>query len=447
MPDIYISHVAENREAARQLAQALEKKGWSVWWNDTKNDKLATVKSEDMLRSAKAVVVLWTCFSATDRYVIREAQEALARGVLFPVLLEDVFLSSPFDDQDTSNLIQWNGEAAHPEFQRLTESIKVVVQPTASLDPVKNSSVSSEAGEVSRYDAVSSAEPIDHPSPTAAKPDEVVIHDVASKRINKLWVLFKQRKYLVYGGLVLLIVLVFLSTIRKPSEKIEHSQAEAVPISQAKELEESDNPKTLGLAGKQITLDVSEKNQNNEVQPNPVNDGDQSNLQPELEKSVTKASQPKVYYPPAPKEPVDNGLNLPVEESEANITDSITSEPGITLLNTTDSLAVEADSNPMIKPGSFYTTTQIGGEFVRDFSVGDKVFIRATVYPTENETLKLEWLTNDNHLIGEKRIGAVNPGGLTIYDSRQQFPGNSGEFKARLYNGQDLLAETTFTIN
>lgn len=61
MSDIFISYAHEDRERAKNMAAALEARGWSVWWDR----KIITGQTYDQvieneLDAAKAVVVLWS---------------------------------------------------------------------------------------------------------------------------------------------------------------------------------------------------------------------------------------------------------------------------------------------------------------------------------------------------------------------------------------------------
>jgi hypothetical protein len=58
MSDIFISYVSEDREKARELAEALSRRGWSVWWDR----KIPLGKSfdeviEKALAESKCVIV------------------------------------------------------------------------------------------------------------------------------------------------------------------------------------------------------------------------------------------------------------------------------------------------------------------------------------------------------------------------------------------------------
>ena len=56
MSDIFLSSLSEDRERVRPLATALEKQGFSVWWEDS------TVPGESLekkLSEARSVVVVW----------------------------------------------------------------------------------------------------------------------------------------------------------------------------------------------------------------------------------------------------------------------------------------------------------------------------------------------------------------------------------------------------
>jgi hypothetical protein len=88
MSDIFISYASEDKGRVQALARALERKGWSVWWDR----RIPIGRSfdeviEEALDASKAVVVVWTQASVKSQWVKNEAREGLRRRVLFPVML------------------------------------------------------------------------------------------------------------------------------------------------------------------------------------------------------------------------------------------------------------------------------------------------------------------------------------------------------------------------
>jgi hypothetical protein len=85
MSDIFISDKREEQAIARKLADALENKGWSVWWDPKLR---AGEHFDDMiekaLNEAKCVRVLWSEQSVQSRYVRDEATYALEKDKLVP---------------------------------------------------------------------------------------------------------------------------------------------------------------------------------------------------------------------------------------------------------------------------------------------------------------------------------------------------------------------------
>ncbi len=73
-PDIFLSYNREDQAAARRFAAAFEGAGLSVWWDVTlrSGDAYDTV-TEQALREARAVVVLWSQRSVESRWVRAEA--------------------------------------------------------------------------------------------------------------------------------------------------------------------------------------------------------------------------------------------------------------------------------------------------------------------------------------------------------------------------------------
>jgi len=91
MPDIFISYAHQDHELIRDIAAALESKGWSVFWDrkippgETWHSYIGTA-----LQNAKCVIVAWSEHSIHSNWVYEEATDALQRKVLLPLLLDSV---------------------------------------------------------------------------------------------------------------------------------------------------------------------------------------------------------------------------------------------------------------------------------------------------------------------------------------------------------------------
>lgn len=87
MADIFLSYSTRDTERVRPLVEALERMGWTVWW-DRKVPPGKTWRRmiEEALDASKCVLVIWSANSIESRWVIEEADEGHRRGVFFPVL-------------------------------------------------------------------------------------------------------------------------------------------------------------------------------------------------------------------------------------------------------------------------------------------------------------------------------------------------------------------------
>src|SRR5271165_2795515 len=93
MVDIFISYPRNDRLRVWPLVVALKTCGWSVWWDqDIRTSALVDVTIDEHLKSARAVVAVWSCNSSESDWVFGETEDARKRHVLFPVLLDDVEL-------------------------------------------------------------------------------------------------------------------------------------------------------------------------------------------------------------------------------------------------------------------------------------------------------------------------------------------------------------------
>lgn len=143
MSDIFISYASEDRKRVQSLAQALAKKGWSVWWDR----RIPAGKSYDeaiheALKAARSVVVVWTKTSVKSTWVKNESRSGLRRAILFPVMLADeVEIPLEFEHVQTAQLADWQLDEDHPEFDQFIEALTGVIgpPPDGSLPPVKPS--------------------------------------------------------------------------------------------------------------------------------------------------------------------------------------------------------------------------------------------------------------------------------------------------------------------
>lgn len=125
MADVFISYASEDRNRVRPLAEALQGRGFNIWWDRSLaagQDYTAVIERE--LRGAKAVIVVWTQGSAASTFVRDEAGLARDQGRLVPVLLDQVAIPLGFGSFQAEDFTRWNGGANAPQMQLLEEALK-----------------------------------------------------------------------------------------------------------------------------------------------------------------------------------------------------------------------------------------------------------------------------------------------------------------------------------
>ena len=124
MDEIFISYASEDRKRAQILDQALEARGWSVWWDrEIPLGQSFDEVIEKALAGAKCVIVLWSAVSVASEWVRNEASEAKRRGILVPVFIEPVDAPLAFRLLNGADLREWSGDASDGEFARLVERV------------------------------------------------------------------------------------------------------------------------------------------------------------------------------------------------------------------------------------------------------------------------------------------------------------------------------------
>lgn len=144
MADIFISYSSEDKTRVKTIAEALEQKGWSVWWDRQipVGQRYDTV-IEQQLTQAKCVIVIWTQRSVQSEWVKNEASDAAQRNILAPVLLEEVTIPLAFRRIEAARLINWTGEKDHPELAILFNAVASIIdgKPLEGLEPLNEGKI------------------------------------------------------------------------------------------------------------------------------------------------------------------------------------------------------------------------------------------------------------------------------------------------------------------
>ena len=128
MPDIFLSYSRDDQSRAKLFAEAFAREGFEVWWDvGLRAGEAYDAVTEQALRDAKAVVVLWSQRSVASRWVRAEATIALRSNTLVPVTIEPCDRPIMFELTHTAELTHWMGDAADPAFRGFIEDLRSFV--------------------------------------------------------------------------------------------------------------------------------------------------------------------------------------------------------------------------------------------------------------------------------------------------------------------------------
>lgn len=131
MNEVFVSYKREDETRVGRVVRALESAGFSVWWDrGLPGGESWRQQIQTALDAAKCVIVVWTHDSVgpAGDFVRDEAGQAKRRGILAPVLLDEVTPPLGFGEIQTIDLTRWKGNLRDPFFQDLVATV------TAKLD-------------------------------------------------------------------------------------------------------------------------------------------------------------------------------------------------------------------------------------------------------------------------------------------------------------------------
>lgn len=127
MSDIFISYARSSEEQAKHVEQALRDAGYEVW-RDAQLPAHQTYAEviEEQLKSAKAVIVLWSAEAAKSQWVRAEADAARELGTLIQASVDATIPPMPFNQIQCADLSGWEGSLNHAGWQKLTGSVSTL---------------------------------------------------------------------------------------------------------------------------------------------------------------------------------------------------------------------------------------------------------------------------------------------------------------------------------
>jgi TolB-like protein/Flp pilus assembly protein TadD len=131
-PRVFLSYARPDQEQAARLTQALEARGFDVWWDALIEGGAAFAESiESALDGSDAVVVAWSRASIGSDWVRDEAAKGRDQHKLVPVSLDGTEPPLGFRQYQCVNLSRWQGDPAAAEILGVARAIRAASGPAA----------------------------------------------------------------------------------------------------------------------------------------------------------------------------------------------------------------------------------------------------------------------------------------------------------------------------
>lgn len=128
MSDIFISYARSSEVQAKRVEEALRNAGCRVW-RDAELPAHGTYADviEERLKSAKAVLVLWSVDATKSQWVRAEANAGRETGTLIQASVDGTAPPIPFNQIQCADLTGWNGAEDTPGWRKVRASVDALL--------------------------------------------------------------------------------------------------------------------------------------------------------------------------------------------------------------------------------------------------------------------------------------------------------------------------------
>jgi ABC-type sugar transport system substrate-binding protein len=125
MADVFFSYTRKDRDKVALLVKALEKEGFTVWWDPAieTGEKFSPVILDELDKST-CVIVGWSARSVKSDWVQFEAGAGRTRQVLVPISLDGVEPPIGFKHIQTLDFQGWKGSTRDLRLQKLMTGVR-----------------------------------------------------------------------------------------------------------------------------------------------------------------------------------------------------------------------------------------------------------------------------------------------------------------------------------
>lgn len=125
--DVFISYKAEDRSRLQPLVAALEREGFTVWWDAHICGGINWRQDiQEHLDAAKCVIVAWSKRSVgpEGEFVRDEAMRAKRQHTYLPIRIDDVSPPLGFGEVQALSLKNWKGDRSDPRVAAIVDAVR-----------------------------------------------------------------------------------------------------------------------------------------------------------------------------------------------------------------------------------------------------------------------------------------------------------------------------------